>query len=62
MMKFTREQVLGIVRHVLTFGSGIAVAKGLIDEAVAQSIIGGVVALVGVIWSVDSKKVKHETN
>jgi hypothetical protein len=56
-MKFTREQVLGIVRHILTFGSGIVVAKGLLDEAVAQSIIGGVLALIGTIWSVDAKRV-----
>ena len=61
-MKFTKEQILGIVRHVLTFGSGIAVAKGLIDEAAAQTIIGGVLGIIGIIWSVDSKRVKHETN
>ena len=61
-MNFTREQILGIVRHVLTFGSGIAVANGLIDEAAAQTIIGGVLGIIGIIWSVDSKRVKHETN
>jgi len=55
-MKLNREQVLGIVRHILTFGSGIVVAKGLLDEATAQSIIGGVLGLIGIIWSVDSKK------
>ena len=56
-MKFTKEQILGIVRHVLTFGSGIAVANGLIDESAAQSIIGGVLGIIGVIWSVDAKRV-----
>ena len=56
MNKLTREQVLGIVRHILTFGSGIVVAKGLLDEATAQAIIGGVLGLIGMIWSVDAKK------
>jgi hypothetical protein len=31
-MKLTQQQVLGIVRHILTFGGGILVAKGLIDN------------------------------
>ena len=57
MNKLTREQVLGIVRHILTFGSGIVVAKGLLDEATAQSIIGGVLGLIGMIWSIDAKRV-----
>ena len=55
-MKFTREQALGIVRHVLTFGSGLVVAKGLVDEATAQAVIGAVLAVVGAVWSVKSKK------
>jgi hypothetical protein len=31
-MKLTKEQLLGIVRHALTFIGGI-VMKGLVDEA-----------------------------
>ena len=56
-MKFTKEQILGIVRHVLTFGGGLVVAKGLVDEATAQYIIGSVLALIGTIWSIDAKRV-----
>jgi len=55
-MKLTREQVLGIIRHILTFGSGIVVAKGLVDEATAQSIIGTVLGLIGTIWSITAKQ------
>lgn len=54
-MKLTREQVLGIVRHSLTFIGGILVMKGVIDDATAQQIIGGLVTLTGTIWSVISK-------
>ncbi len=50
-----KEKVLGIVRHVLTFGGGILIAKGIIDESTASEIIGGVITLVGAIWSVVAK-------
>jgi hypothetical protein len=55
-MKPTKEQVLGIVRHVLTFAGGIVIAKGLADENTVNEIIGGVITLVGTIWSIVSKK------
>jgi hypothetical protein len=51
-----KEIVLGIVRHTLTFAGGILVAKGLIDDGIASEIIGGVMTLVGGIWSVVAKK------
>jgi len=54
-MKLTKEQVLGIVRHTLTFVGGIVVAKGLIDETVVTEIIGGVLTLTGAIWSIVAK-------
>lgn len=55
-MKLTKEQVLGIVRHTLTFVGGIVVMKGLVDEATITEIIGGVMTLTGTIWSVIAKK------
>jgi len=54
-MKLTKEQVLGIVRHTLTFVGGIIVMKGLVDEATVTEIIGGVMTLTGTIWSVIDK-------
>lgn len=55
-MKLTKEQVLGIVRHTLTFVGGIIVMKGLVDEATVTEIIGGIMTLTGTIWSVIDKK------
>jgi hypothetical protein len=55
-MKLTREQVLGIVRHALTFVGGIFVMKGLVDETTVTEIIGGVMTLAGAVWSVIDKK------
>jgi hypothetical protein len=54
-MKLTKEQILGIVRHGLTFIGGILITKGLIDESTATEIIGGVITLAGTIWSIIEK-------
>jgi hypothetical protein len=54
-MKLTKEQVLGIVRHALTFVGGIVVMKGLVDETTVTEIIGGAITLTGAIWSVIAK-------
>lgn len=53
-----KEIVLGIVRHTLTFVGGILVMKGVVDEATLTEIIGGVMTLVGGVWSVISKNGK----
>jgi hypothetical protein len=50
-----KEQVLGILRHSLTFLGGLLVMKGLVDETTATEIIGGVITLVGAVWSVVEK-------
>lgn len=54
-MKLTKEQVLGIIRHTLTFVGGILVTKGLVDETAVTEIIGGVITLTGAIWSIVAK-------
>lgn len=54
-MKLTKEQILGIVRHGLTFIGGILIAKGLVDESTATEIVGGIITLVGTIWSIIEK-------
>jgi hypothetical protein len=45
------ETILGIIRHVLTFGGGYLVAKGYLDEASATEIVGALTTLIGVVWS-----------
>ncbi len=55
IMKLTKDQLMGIVRHVITFVGGILVTKGLIDDSTLTEIIGGTVALSGAIWSIVSK-------
>ena len=50
-----KEQVLGVVRHVLTFGGGFVVAKGWIDESMLPELIGAIVTVVGAVWSIVAK-------
>jgi hypothetical protein len=50
-----KEQVLGIIRHTLTFVGGFVAAKGLLSEGVVLEIVGGAVTIVGTVWSIVDK-------
>jgi hypothetical protein len=52
-----KEQIFGVIRHGLTFIAGILVTKGLIDDASSTELIGSIMGLVGLVWSITSKKV-----
>jgi len=54
--QMTREQILGIVRHTLTFIGGVLVAKGLTNDATITELIGSIMTLVGAVWSVVKNK------
>jgi hypothetical protein len=54
-MKLTKEQIMGIIRHTLTF-VGVFIMKGLVDETLVSEIVGGVMTLTGAIWSIVDKK------
>ncbi len=51
-----KEQVLGLIRHTLTFIGGIVVAKGLATDSQVMDIVGMSITLIGAVWSVLSKK------
>lgn len=57
-MKLSKEQILGIIRHALTFVGGIVVMKGITDETTVTEIVGGVMTLTGTIWSIIEKNGK----
>jgi hypothetical protein len=50
--------ITGLVRHVLTFGGGYLVAKGVLDNEAMNDAVGAVVTLVGIAWSAFAKKPK----
>lgn len=51
-----REQVFGIIRHALTFIGGIAIIKGISNEAIIDEAIGATMAAIGAIWSIIKNK------
>ena len=55
-----KSQILGYLRHLLTFGAGILVAKGKLDNETSEAIIGGVVAAAGFAWSHKKNTVSKE--
>jgi len=55
-MKLSKEQVLGILRHTLTFAGGIGITLGYLDPSVVTEIISITMTLIGVIWSVIKNK------
>jgi len=51
-----QEQVMGVVRHTLTFLGGLMVMYGQGDPESWMQIIGSATTLVGLLWSVWAKK------
>ena len=47
---------MGIIRHVLTAAGGIAIATGYVTAGEVEVIVGAVVTLAGVAWSIWDKK------
>lgn len=52
----SKDQLLGIIRHVLTFAGGILMAKGVLTEGMASDIVGALMTLIGTVWSITSKQ------
>lgn len=50
------DMVWGLARHALTFGGGYVVAKGWLDEATMNEVVGAVMTIVGAGWSLHQKK------
>jgi len=56
MKKFKKEQVIGILRHTLTFVGGILVLKGYTNDADFTILSGLISTAIGSIWSIVEKK------
>lgn len=50
-----QTQVLSLVRHILSGVAGILIAKGISNSAVTESVIGSVLTLITIVWSVVDK-------
>jgi hypothetical protein len=54
----SKEAILGVVRHVLTFMGGFVAERGLASGEEVQTGVGAVVTLIGLVWSVLNKRGK----
>ena len=52
----TKEKILGIIRHTLTFVGGVLVMRGITDESMVNELSGATITLVGGIWSIIAKR------
>lgn len=50
------DQILGLIRHSLTFGAGLLVARGVASESDANALVGALVGLIGAVWSCVEKR------
>lgn len=51
-----KEEVMGLVRHILSAGGSLLLANGVVEESLMAEISGAVIALVALGWSVFDKK------
>lgn len=54
------KEVMGLIRHALTTGGGFLVAAGYLDETTMLEIVGGLMAAIGVGWSIYDKRAKTD--
>lgn len=50
-----KEEILGLIRHALTFAGGYAVNADLLVNTDADVAVGAIVSLLGIVWSVLEK-------
>ena len=51
-----KATILGIVRHILTIAGGALGSTGIATHGEVELIIGGLLAVVGIVWSVIEKR------
>jgi hypothetical protein len=54
-MKIRKKELMGIVRHLLTFVGGIIMMMGIGSSEIIVEMVGSAVALSGLVWSIIEK-------
>lgn|GEM_PF-1164345 len=52
--------IIGLARHLLTFGGGYLVSKGIIDEGSIQEVVGSIITVGGLILSIFAPEKKRK--
>lgn len=50
-----KDQILGLLRHLLTSAGGALVSQGLISNTQLSDGVGAVMVLIGIGWSIYTK-------
>jgi hypothetical protein len=53
---FNSDEVQGFIRHLMTTAGGGAIVTGNFDPTQWQTVVGAVVSVAGVFWSIASKR------
>ncbi len=48
--------IFGVIRHLLTIAAGALASKGVIETGQTDIVVGSLLGIAGVIWSVIDKK------
>jgi hypothetical protein len=54
-MKLNKEQILSIIRQVLTTTGAILITTGLMKEGMTTEILGIIMTLISSVWSIVDK-------
>ena len=54
-MKLNKEQILSIIRQVLTATGAILITTGLMKEGITTEILGTIMTLISTVWSIVDK-------
>jgi len=56
----SKEQILGLIRHLLTAAGGAVLMSGYFDEALVTEVTGGLMTAIGFVWSFIDKVKKSQ--
>ncbi len=45
-----KDTILSVIRHVLTFGGGLAVSAGFLTDHTVAALAGGIPTFIGLLW------------
>jgi hypothetical protein len=48
----TTERMFSMIRHTLTFLGGLLVSKGILTDVMLDELVGSILTLGGIIWSI----------
>ena len=52
----SKEMIMGLIRHLLTFGGGIVAERGLASGEEVTTGVAAIVTIVGLVWSILNKR------